>query len=355
MSNLRTLNAARKATIVDVAREAGVSVATVSLALNGSDRCSAVTAERVRTVAQELSYVPNHLASSLRRQSTQTVALVVPDIGNPVYVAMAKAVQRVVKARGYHLSLVSTDEAAQEEVHAIEGLAQRHVDGLIMCSLRVSPELITALEAAQAPVCMIGRVSDAAGVDNVGVDSEQGAALAVAHLAEQGRHVIGFINGEADTVPGSTRLRGFERALQEHRLERDGALIVYSAFTMEGGYAAVDRLLAHRPDMDAIFCANDVIAIGALKRLRERGISVPRQMAVIGMDDITECLICTPTLSSVALHAGERGRLAAELLLDRLASPEPRPVQRVMVTPQLIVRESSGFMPARTRTRKGRP
>ncbi len=160
MSNLRTNLDARKTTIVDVAREAGVSVATVSLALNGSDRCSPVTAERVRAVALELSYVRNHLASSLRRQTTQTVALVVPDIGNPVYVAMAKAVQRVVKARGYHLCLISTDETAQEEIHAIENLAQRHLDGLIMCSLRVSSELVTTLVAAQAPVCMIGRVPE---------------------------------------------------------------------------------------------------------------------------------------------------------------------------------------------------
>lgn len=178
--------------------------------------------------------------------------------------------------------------------------------------------------------------------------------MAVMHLAEGGRRVIGFINGEADTVPGSTRLRGYRRGLTEQGLEPDPLLFVHSAFTLQGGYAAVDGLLECRPDVDAIFCANDLIAIGALKRLRERGVSVPKDIAVIGMDDISECLICTPTLSSVALHAGDRGRLAAELLLDRLSSLESRQTQRVMVTPHLIVRESSRFPPLHARMRKGR-
>lgn len=353
MNNGLASKAVKKATIVDVAREAGVSIGTVSLALNGSDLCSAATAERVRAVAAELHYVPNHSASSLRRQSTGSIALVVPDIGNPVYVAMAKSVQRVAKERGYHLSLISTDGSPSEEAHAVDGLARRYVDGLIMCSLRASPELGKALEAATAPVCVIGRVAGISQVDNVRVDSEAGAALAVTHLFEAGRRKIAFINGDAGTVPAMSRSLGFERGLHAHGLETDPARIVASAFTLAGGYAAVDELLMRSPDVDAIFCANDVIAIGALKRLRELEITVPRRIAVVGMDNIDECLICTPTLTSVSLAAGDRGRIAAELLLDRLSGEAGATPREVTVAPQLIVRESSDPRPPRAR--KWRP
>lgn len=332
---------AKRATIVEVARQAGVSIGTVSLALNGSRRCSPVTAARVQAVATRLNYVPDHAASSLRRRATGSIALVIPDIGNPVYVAMAKSVQAVAKERGYHLSLVSTDGLAAEEVHAVQGLARRYVDGLIMCSLRPSPELMRALGAAPSPVCVIGSAAEGAAVDNVRVDSEAGAVLAVRHLFERGRRVIGLVNGVAGTVPASARGRGYERGLREMGLEPDRSLVAHGDFTMAAGRAAVDELLERRPDLDAVFCANDVIAIGALKRLRERSIAVPDQVAVVGMDDIDEGLICTPTLTSVSLLAAERGRLAAELLLDRLAGRQAEPPRSLSVPPRLVVRESS--------------
>ncbi|HWG85356.1 MAG TPA: LacI family DNA-binding transcriptional regulator, partial [Deinococcales bacterium] len=147
----------RKATITEVALRAGVSLGTASLALNGSSRVASETVRRVREAAEALAYVPDYAASSLRRRSTESIALVVPDVANPVYVAMAKAVQRVAKERGYHLSLVSTDNVLDEEVHAVKALARRQVDGLILCSLRVTDELAQAIDEAGAPVCVIGR------------------------------------------------------------------------------------------------------------------------------------------------------------------------------------------------------
>lgn len=336
------LKVVKKSTIVDVAREAGVSIGTVSLALNGSDLCSPITAARVRVVAAKLQYVPNHSASSLRRQTTDSIALVVPDIGNPVYVAMAKSVQRVAKERGYHLSLISTDGSSLEEAHAVNGLARRHVDGLIMCSLRASPELGAALEAATASVCVIGRGAGITKVDNVQVDSELGASQAVKHLLETGRRAIAFVNGDTGTAPATARLRGFERGMREAGLEINPLWIFQVEFNIAGGYAVVDGLLKRCPEVDAIFCANDVIAIGVLKRLREVEIVVPKQVAVVGMDDIDECLICTPTLTSVSLAAGDRGRIAAELLLKRLSSGTSKlEPQTITIKPRLIVRESS--------------
>lgn len=341
MSSESAGTATKKATIVEVARQAGVSVGTASLALNGGGRCAAATVAHVRTVAAALNYVPNHAAKSLRRQLTESVALVIPDIGNPVYVAMAKAVQRVAKERRYHLSLISTDGLAPEEVHALDILARRQVDGLIMCSLRVTPELVRALENASGPVCVIGQLPGTSAVDNVRVDSERGAVLAVEHLFSEGRRRVAFINGTADTVPALARERGYERALLDHGAAPDPQLVVHTDFSLAGGRAAADTLLARRADFDAVFCANDLIAIGALRRLQERGLTVPQEVAVVGMDDIEEGLICTPTLTSVSLLAGERGRIAAGFLLDRLVAREPLPPQKTVVTPRLVVRESS--------------
>jgi LacI family transcriptional regulator len=323
--------AEKRVTIVDVARHAGVSIGTVSRVLNNAS-CPAATRERVQDAVAALNYVPNHAAQSLKRQTTEQIALVIPDIANPVYVAMSKAVQQTAKSRGYRLVLVSTDENASEEEHALRSLEHRHADGLIL----------KLVSRARQKVCVIGYLPDDAPVDNVRVDSASGAAMAVQHLIDQGRSRIGFINGTAGTVPAASRSRGFERALFDNRIPLDPGLVVHADFTMTGGYQAAARLLEAEPGIDALFCANDVIALGALRRLRELGRDVPGEIAVVGMDDIELGKVSTPTLTSVTLLASERGRIAAELLLERIkggATPdEPR---KVTVMPRLIVRESS--------------
>ncbi len=329
-----------KATITDVAKRAGVSIGTVSRVVNGASNCRPDTRERVQRAVDALDYAPNHAARSLKRRLTEQIELVVPDIANPVYVAMAKAIQVSAKARGYRLSLISTDGSPLEESLAVKSLERRQVDGLIICSLRVTPKFVREVEAASSRVCVIGRVSPEARVDNVRVDSAHGAALAVTHLAEGGRRHIAFINGEPHTAPSEARQEGYARGLIEGHLAYDAHLTTHADFTMAGGYTAVDALLAQSSRIDAIFCADDVIAVGALRRLRELGRHVPNDVAVVGMDDIDLGKVCTPTLTTVSLLASERGRVAAELLFERLGNPglEPR---KVTVMPKLIVRESS--------------
>lgn len=341
MSDMSFLKHSRKTTIVDVAQRAGVSIGTVSRVLNNAPS-RPETRQRVYEAVEALKYVPNHAAQSLKRQSTEQIAIVIPDIANPVYVAMAKAVQQAAKLKGYGLSLISTEENSREEEYALRSLERRHVDGLIICSLRPTAALLRKLEAARTRVCVIGSLPQDAGVDNVRVDSERGAAQAVQHLIEQGKQRIAFINGITGTVPAEARRRGYERAHFDNHLTLDPDLSASSDFTMLGGYGAAGALLERRPDLDAIFCANDVMALGALRRLRDLGKRVPEDIALVGMDDIELAKVSTPTLTTVALLAGERGRIAAELLFDRIqgenAEWEP---QVVTVTPQLIIRESS--------------
>lgn len=330
----------KRATIIDVARRAGVSIGTVSRVVNTQAGPEATRRKVLRAVA-ELNYVPNHVARSLKRRTTEQIALVVPDIANPVYVAMAKAIQQEAKDRGYRLSLMSTDDAPGEEDFALDSLEQRRVDGLIICSLKPTRKLVKRLEGVRERICVVGRVPVEAQVDNVRVDSTAGAQAAVQHLLDAGRRTIGFINGAPETVPAETRSTGYRRALEENGLQVDEELVVSGEFSMAGGYRAIDRLLAGRRDLDAIFCANDVIALGALRRLRELGTSVPAQIALVGMDDIELGKISTPTLSTVSLLAEERGRLAAEMLLERLLGAAPEEPRKITFTPRLIVREST--------------
>ena len=341
MTTLATQKSAKSVTIHDVALRANVSIGTVSLALRNDPRCAANTVARVKEAAAALRYVPNHVARSLRRSSTETITLVIPDIGNPVYVAMAKVIQREARDRGYRLSLVSSDSQRSEELHAVDGLSRRHADGLIICSLRPDATLLRALESASAPVCVIGRLPEDAAIDNVRVDSELGVELGVAQFVALGRKRIGFVNGTLQTVPATARLEGFKRALTTHGLRFKTSLVTHNGFSLEGGYAGAGALLGRHPDLDAIFCANDIMAIGALRCIRERGLRVPEDIAVIGMDDIAEGRVCTPSLTSVSLEAEQRGAIAAKLLFERLEAGAPLEPRRVTVQPRLVERESS--------------
>lgn len=347
----------KRPTIIDVAEYAGVSAGTASRVLNNV-RSPPETRRRVQDAVDALKYVPNHLARNLKRQSTEQIALVVPDIANPAYVAMAKSVQQTAKERGYRLSLVSTDGNSSEETYAIQSLEQKHVDGLIMCSLQVTNKLIKDVEAFASRVCVIGEMPDTSKVDNVRVDSLSGAVMAVQHLADQGRHRIGFVNGTADTAPASSRYQGYKKALFDNYLPFVPELVTYADFTMIGGYTAVDDLVRNAPDLDAIFCANDLMALGVLRRLRELDRDVPSDIALVGVDDIESGKVSTPTLTSVSLLSGERGRIAVELLLDRLTNTElAEEPRKVTVMPRLIIRESSTeyLVPARSAQISGKP
>ncbi len=328
-------------TIHDVALAAQVSIATVSLALRNDSRCAAKTVTRVQEIAAQLNYVPNQVARSLQSSTTETITLVVPDIGNPVYVAMAKVIQREARARGFRLGLVNSDHQRSEELYAINGLAMRHADALIICSLNPDAVLIEALSRANAPVCFIGRLPANIEIDNVRVDSEIGVVLGMNQLVEAGHQRIGFVNGIAKTVPAKARLEGFKRALKQHHLPYSASLVVHHDFSFEGGYAGTRQLLERHSNLDAIFCANDVMAIGALHRLREVGLRVPQDLAIIGMDNIAEGRVCTPTLTSVSLEAEERGAIAAQLLFERLQAETRLETRRVTVQPRLVVRQSS--------------
>jgi LacI family transcriptional regulator, galactose operon repressor len=328
-------------TLETVARLAKVSVASASRALNGI-RTTPETLARVTAAAEAIGYAPNAAARSLRSRKTGQIGFAMPDIANPVYAAMAHSIQQTVQEKGCRLMLHSTEGDVCDELALLADLKQRYVDGLILCTLNFTDaHAAVVLRQAPVPVALIAGPTPSLPVDTVRANSRRGAADAVRHLHGVGRRRIAFINGPVETVPGRSRRLGYLDGLRASGLERNDELVeVASDFTLEPGRLAAERLLA-RACPDAILCANDLLALGALAAIRSAGLSIPGDVAIVGMDDTSFAAVSSPPLTSVDLGSAERGRIAAELLLKRIDRPGRRP-RSVGVQPRLVVRESSG-------------
>lgn len=302
-----------------VADRAGVSVASVSRVLNGLP-ASAATAAKVQAAAAELDYRPHAMARSLKVRRTEQLALAVADVGNPVYVDMMRAIEEVARDAGYRLVLSSTGSDPEAMLDILRRLDHGFADGLVLSPLRVTAEIVAQLRAVRVPTVVIGTLPPEVPVDNVRADSPAGVRLALRHLYDGGHRRVAFVNGPADTVPGSARARGFERTAARFAL--DPVLrINASDFTYSAGRTAAAELL-DRATPEAVLAVNDLLAIGVVKELTERGLRVPEDVAVVGMDDTELAALATPALTSVGLGSAERGRLAARLLLDRITDPD---------------------------------
>jgi LacI family transcriptional regulator len=330
-----------RATVVMVAERAGVSSASVSRVLNGVPTSDDVR-DSVLRAAAELDYVPDAVARSLKVGRTDQIALAVADVGNPVYVSMVHAIADVLGTAGLRL-VISSDGAPDDQLGLLGNLNRGYCDGLILSPLRITAELLDALSTTRQPVVVIGSLPPHVEIDNVRADSATGVGLALEHLAEQGRRHVAFVNGPIDTVPGAARLRGFVEHSTRLGLPTSAELQVECAdFTYDAAIPAIETLLGQATP-DAIMCANDLIAVAAVNVLRRRGLAVPDDVAVVGMDDTDIAELVHPTLTSVNLGASRRAATAAELLLDRLGDGD-MPARRITVDPSLTVRDSSVFV-----------
>ncbi len=326
-----------RVTITQVAAHAGVSVASASRALNGLI-ASPQTVAKVQHAAEELGYVADATAQSLKRGRTNQLAYAVADIGNPVYVEMMTAVERVVSASGYRLVLSSMGTLSSS-VDVVRDLSRGYVDGMILSPLRVTDELLAVLAKTPVPVVVLGHLPDNRSIDNVRADSRTAMRLVVDHLVAEGRRDVTFVNGPSDTTPGAFRRDGFAAAVAAHPkiLARS---VEAEDFTIAAGYAAARLVLSDESRPDAIVAANDLIGIGVIRAAEDFGLSIPGDIAVTGIDNTELAGVVRPGLTSVDLGAEERGRAAAELLLQRIMDAE-RPAHTIAVAPSLVVRGSS--------------
>jgi LacI family transcriptional regulator len=327
-------------TIAGVARVAGVSVASVSRVLNGLPATEEMV-ERVQRAVEQLGYVPDARARSLKVGRTFQLTLAVADVGNPVYVTMMRAVEEVVSAAGYRLVVTTTGPDVVDEVALVRGMARGYADGLVISPLRVDDDLIKSIRECDVPVVVAGNVPSSAGVDTIRANSPKGMLLAVDHLVSKGRRRIAFVNGPVDTVPGGARAKGFTEAMKAKKL-RPVAEVEAADFTFAAGREAGRELLsgAGGSSFDAVIAANDLLAVGLMHELAADGLEVPKDVAVVGMDDSELAEQSFPPLTSVNLGSAERGRRAAELLLARIED-DTRTPRRIVVQPTLSVRRST--------------
>jgi DNA-binding LacI/PurR family transcriptional regulator len=328
------------ATISDVAARAGVSKTTVSHVLSGRRPVSAATHRKVTRVIEELGFQQNFFAAGLSGRRSQTIALVVQDLTNPFYPALARGLQQAVAASG-HVVLLADVGAGAPPVEAFLGEAvQRRVDGVVVAAVDVSDRQLEPLRAAGAAVVTVGAPGHGTFTDVVSSDDERIASDAVAYLYDKGHRHLGIVSGPPRTAPGAGRLHGYREALRVHGLRPLRAAEAVGDWTRESGAKAMAVLLDQPRPPTAVFCANDLMAIGALDTARGLGLAVPGDVAVLGVDDIDAASLVSPGLSTVRVPAQEIGRVAGEQLLARINNPAAT-ARRVLVQHHLVIRASA--------------
>jgi DNA-binding LacI/PurR family transcriptional regulator len=332
----------RKApTIRDVAEAADVSTATVSRVLAGADLVTDELRERVFEASRRLRYTPNRVARNLRRRTTRMIGVVVPDIENPFFTSIIGGVEEVLQAASYSLLLANYNESPAREYELLRTLGAEGAAGIIFTPSNAPDADYQGIVQAPAPMVAISRYPEGLNVDMVAVANCAGARAATDHLIRLGHKRIAFINGPIGISTAKERQAGYLEAFSAAGLEPQQDLILHGNFRQEGGYHAMQALLSLDTPPTAVFTANNLMTLGALQAIHERGLRIPGQIAVVGYDDLPWATSLQPPLTAVAQPAKDVGVTAARLLLDRLAEPE-RPTRRIILNTQLVIRASCG-------------
>jgi DNA-binding LacI/PurR family transcriptional regulator len=333
-------SARRPVTITDIAKATGVAPSTVSRALNKPGRVSAATRERIEAAARELDYVPNSQARALSSGRTGTIAVLVSDVTNPFYFGLIRGTQQQLKAAGYAQLLIDTEDSGEHEAELLRKM-RRWMDGAILTASRL-PERALAGLATEIPLVTVNR--NVRGVPSVVIDTPAGMGLAVEHLVSLGHRAIAYAYGPENSWSNRARWQALKAAGQRYgrTFERVGPFPRGRMF----GSAAADALL--NTEATAYIAFNDLLAIGILTRLRERGVRVPADVSVVGCDDIFGADFCNPPLTTLTAPIEQAGRVAVSLLLSHLDVSTAEPQRRAVVLPtHLTIRESTGPAPQR--------
>ena len=328
-------------TVLDVAKRAGVAPITVSRVINNSGYISQATRERVEAAVKELGYVPNTLARGLRSKRTKTLALVVTDITNPYFTLMARGVEDVAGNSNYSVIYCNTDESETKEEKYVNLVAQRQVDGVLLVPSSGNVKGIKFLLSNDITVLALDRRVSGVEIDSVRSDSEDGAYRLIKLLIGLGHERIAMITGPRDISTAVDRVAGYRRALIESGLGAN-ELVYYGAFNQESGYELTRQATLHSSKPTAIFGANNFITIGIIKALHDLNVDVPKDISVVGFDDLPESMLVAPFLTVAAQPAYEMGRMATELLLKRISGEFSGKSENLILPTEVIVRGSTG-------------
>ena len=348
----KTTRNKRQVTLGDIADTVGVAKMTVSRVVNRNGYVSDETRDKVLQAVKKLNYRRNGLARNLKRQRTETVGLVLGDISNPYSTELAHAIREKLLAAGFNLFICISEHSAKEDIIAFESLSNHSVDGIIVATRSnvAGDEYLRKIVDSNLPVVVVGRDFQHEAVDSIAADNLHGGFEATQHLIDLGHLRIGFIGASLSGKMSLKRLQGYLKALEEHDLEVDERLVtgrrgadseVPGYSTEKMGYEGMRRLLSLPNRPTAVFARNDFTAIGAMTAIKETGLRIPQDVAIVGFDDIPLAMHTSPPLTTVRQPMRLQGQIAAEMLLKRIRNEEDEPRQEQVLNSELIIREST--------------
>jgi LacI family transcriptional regulator len=335
-------------TMQDIARDLQVSVVTVSKALRHQGSISVATRNRVLQRAKELNYQMNWVARSLVTRRTYTIGLLLPDVRHPFFAEIAKAVAETVRPRGYHVLISYFEEDPELEVTEVESLMARQVDGLIVASAQPpESDLFQRIRDRKVPFVLIDRPIADSLASFVGTDNEAIGRIATEHLIKQGCLRIAHLRGP-DLGIAAARMAGYRKTLAKHSLSMPAEYIVEARYDDDMGYRAMQRLLSRDPLPDGVFCYNDPVAIGAMRAILDAGLTVGRDIAVMGAGNVHYSDLLAVPLTTIDQNTTDIGTQASEILLQQISSKRKLRPKTVLIAPKVVVRKSTAREPRRS-------
>jgi LacI family transcriptional regulator len=329
-----------RVTMSDVAREAGVSKMTVSRVVNNKGEISSATRQHVLQVITRLGYRPSAIARGLATNRTGALGLIVPDIANPFFSEIARGVEENAYAAGYNVFLCSTYEDPRRERDVLDSLEEKLVDGLILCSSRLSQDDLSVITDDFPAVVLVNRSVDGEEVGVVRVDNEFGGRMATEFLLEAGHRAVGFLTGPSTSSGGRLRVKGYHQALTAAGIAIQPTWEQGCSSNVQGGLEAAREFLPDHPELTALICFNDLVAVGALQACARLGRRVPDDLAIVGFDDIPIAALVTPPLTTCRSAQSEIGIQTMNLLL-KCIDGFSKECEEVVVRPELVVRASA--------------
>jgi len=327
-------------TIKDIAKEANVSITTVSRVINNIDEgVGKDTKEKILKIMKKLDYRPNGIARGLVTKKTNSLGLILPDITNPFFPDLVRGVEDTAHIYGYNIILCNTDDDIAKEKTYIEVLKEKCIDGIVYTStIQSDYNNVNTLLKYDIPFVMLDRLIDVKGVPHIYDDGESGMYETIRYLIKNNHKRIAYISGPMTNYPAIQRYKGFKRALDEAGLRPDEDLILEGNFKMSGGFKCMTEIINKKKEFTAVACANDLMAVGALECLRGNSLRVPDDISVTGYDDIYVANVMTPKLTTVAQPTYDMGCMSARMLIKLIEGENSE--GEIILKPKLVIRES---------------
>jgi LacI family transcriptional regulator len=304
------------ASIKDVAKEAGVSIATVSRVLNDVDVVNEETKKKVQEAIVKLGYRPNIVARSLKTQRTKTVGILIPDISSQFYPEIVRGTEDVANIYDYNIILCNSDNDLEKEKEYLRVLREKMVDGVLYMSSSLEPQIVELIRELEITTVLVETTDKEKTFPSVTIDNKEAAYDAVSYLIKKGNRKIAYIGAHKDALNAvAVRYFGYEDALRENGIAIDESLVYFGETKADEGYMAINKILQHTDSIDAVFCASDELAMGVINSLREKGINVPEEVDVIGFDNIHTSSLFYPKLTTVAQPMYDMGSVGMRMLI----------------------------------------